>query len=122
MRMEHLTPIARQPLLINGLEVRVLPGSPLFSNSFPEQMGHVPAGVGCQSQQEHQPPEDKYCSHPDLVLSDAQSLRQNARARSQQDVQSADFGHASERGVCGRQPIVSLAKFARYFWTYMNMK
>ena len=29
IRMERVMPTARQPLLISGLEVRVLPGSPL---------------------------------------------------------------------------------------------
>ncbi len=85
-------------------------------------MRDVPAGVGCQSQQEHDPLERQYRPHPELVLGDAERLRQNARAGGQQNVQSCDFSYGSERGVCRRQGVVGLAKFERYLWTYMSTK
>ena len=90
--------------------------------SFQKEMREVPAGVGCQSQQEHEPPKYQYGSHPSLVFGDAEFLRQDARARGKLDVQCQDLGHASERGVCSRQRIVGLAKFDRDPWTYMNTK
>jgi hypothetical protein len=92
------------------------------SISFPKQMRDVPTTVGCESQQEHEPPEHKYGSHPDLVFGNAEFLRQKARARSQQDVQSRDFGYGSERGVRRRKPVVGFAKFERYLRTHMNAK
>lgn len=55
-------------------------------SSLPKKMRDVPAGVSCESQEEHHPPEKQNRAHPELVIGDAELLGQNARARGQENV------------------------------------
>jgi len=90
------------------------------TNLFPKQIWNVPASVRSKSQQEHEPPEHKYSSHPGLVSRDAKSLRQKVRTRRQQDVEPREFGDGSERPVHRRQCVVSLSQFGRNPGKHMN--
>jgi hypothetical protein len=83
-------------------------------------MQDVPTAVGCESQGEHEPPKRKYSSHPGLVSGDSEFLRQNVRARSEQDVHSREFGDGSKRRVHRRQGVVSLPQLGGNPGKHMN--
>jgi hypothetical protein len=85
-------------------------------------MRDVPARIGSESQQEHEPPEHEDASHPNLVFGDAEFFRQNARAGGKQDVQAGDFSDAPKRCVRRRQRVESLAKPGGNPGKYMNAK
>jgi hypothetical protein len=70
---------------------------------LPEER-NVPTNVGCQPQQERQPPENQDAQHANFVVCQPQTFWQKVGPGSKSDIQPPGFRNASERCVrCGQR-------------------
>jgi hypothetical protein len=83
---------SREQSIVLGASGR--PCSPLSSSA--KQPGNIPAKVGREAQQEHEPPQHEHAPHPGFVPRDAELHGQQRRARGEQNVQGRQFGDRSE--------------------------
>src|SRR5262249_46641894 len=82
----------------------------------------IPQIIDAQPEDDDDPPERQFGSHPGPVTVKTESRRQDLGCRNEHDIEPQEFGYRAQPGVNKRDKIIGFAQTMRNLRIYLSVK